>query len=165
MFGATEKKLLAYLRHDLFENPCLKIQVYNSQKDLLVSKQSVCALVKEILKLERSDHQEATVYFVSVKEICKLHEDFFSDGKQTDCISFPLDKQHLGEIFVCPKTAVEYAEKKNLLPYEELSLYVIHGILHCLGFDDLEPAKKRIMRKKEKRCMDFIKIKDLVLKP
>jgi len=143
----------------------LKIHVYNSQKDLPVSKQSVRALVKEVLKLERSNHIEASVYFVPVKEICELHDQFFNDPKQTDCISFPLDEQHLGEIFVCAKTAVEYANKRNLPPYEELSLYVIHGILHCLGFDDLEPSEKRIMRKKEKRCMSFIKTQDLLITP
>lgn len=143
----------------------MNIQAYNHQNDLPVSSQSVRALVEGILKLERSQHTEATVYFVSVKEICKLHDDFFGDPKQTDCISFPLDDQHLGEIFVCAKTAVEYAEKRNLLPYEELSLYVIHGILHCLGFDDLEPVARRVMRKKEKRCMDFIRTQDLVIKP
>ncbi len=143
----------------------MKIQVFNSQKDLPVSKQSVRALVEGVLKLERSDHEEAAVYFVSVKEICKLHEDFFDDPKQTDCISFPLNDKDLGEIFVCAKTALEYAEKRNLPPYEELSLYVIHGILHCLGFDDLEPAARRVMRKKEKRCMDFIRTQDLVLTP
>lgn len=143
----------------------MKIQVYNSQKDLPVSKQSVRALVKEVLKLERSSYEEASIYFVPVKKICDLHDHFFDDPSQTDCISFPLDEHHLGEIFVCPKTAVEYAEKRNLPPYEELSLYVIHGILHCLGLDDLEPSKRRIMRKREKRCMAFIKTQDLLLKP
>ena len=98
-------------------------------------------------------------------ELAKLHDQFFQDPTPTDCISFPLDQQHLGEIFVCAKTAVEYATKRNLPPYEELSLYVIHGILHCLGFDDLEPSEKRIMRKKEKRCMALIKTQDLLLKP
>ena len=143
----------------------MKIQVFNSQKDLPISKQSVRALVKEVLKLERSDHEEVAIYFVPVQKICDLHHQFFDDPTQTDCISFPLDEEHLGEVFVCAKTALDYAAKRNLSPYDELSLYVIHGLLHCLGFDDLEPSKRRIMRKKEKRCMAFIKTQDLLLKP
>lgn len=80
-------------------------------------------------------------------------------------MSFPLDEIHLGEVFVCPKTAIEYADEKKLPVYEELSLYVVHGLLHCLGYDDLEPAERRIMRKKEKSCMDLIRTKDLILTP
>ena len=80
-------------------------------------------------------------------------------------MSFPIDEIHLGEVFVCPKTAIEYAGEKKLPIYEELSLYVVHGLLHCLGYDDLEPAKRRIMRKKEKSCMDLIRTKDLILTP
>ncbi len=110
-------------------------------------------------------HKEVSLYFVSVSRISKLHEEFFQDPSPTDCISFPLNGDHLGEIFVCPKVAIEYAAKRGLDPYQELTLYVVHGILHCLGFDDLEPSQRRTMRKKEKACMEFLKNHKLFLKP
>lgn len=143
----------------------IKVQVYNTQKDLKVSKKSVRALVKAVLQHERSTHLEASIYLVPVKKICELHQEFFNDPTQTDCMSFPLDETHLGEVFACPQTAIEYAQKNQRLPYEELSLYIIHGILHCLGYDDLEPSQRRVMRKKEKSNMDFIKSQDLFIKP
>lgn len=96
---------------------------------------------------------EVSIYLVSTKAICKLHEEFFQDPSTTDCISFPLDKKHLGEIFVCPATAVAYAKKKKLNPYRETALYIVHGLLHLLGYDDLRAKDKRTMRKKEKSCM------------
>ena len=141
----------------------MKVNVFSSQKDLPVSKDSVRALVKAVLSQERAPHKEASIYFVTVKRICDIHKEFFDDPAQTDCMSFPLDELHLGEVFICPKTAIEYANEKHLPIYEELSLYVIHGILHCLGYDDLETAKRRIMRKKEKSYMDLIRTKDLIL--
>ncbi len=100
--------------------------------------------------------EEVALYFVSTKTICELHDQFFQDPSPTDCISFPLGETHLGEVFVCPATAVAYAEKKGLDPYREVNLYIIHGLLHLVGYDDRTPQEKRIMRKKEKSCMAIL---------
>lgn len=104
------------------------------------------------------------MYLVSAKAITELHDEFFDDPTPTDCITFPLDDSHLGELFVCPRAAVEYARKHKLPPYEELTLYLVHGILHCIGYDDLTPNQRRAMRKKEKSCMQFLKAHSLVLR-
>jgi len=37
-----------------------------------------------------------------------------------------------------------------------LSLYLIHGWLHLLGFDDIEEEDRKIMRREESRVMDLI---------
>jgi len=111
----------------------------------------------------KCSHEEVSVYFVTTKQICALHDEFFNDPSPTDCISFPIDEHHLGEIFVCPETALTYAKKHNLDPRKELTLYLVHGILHCLGFDDLTPPEKRRMRKKEKHCMHFLEAHKLIL--
>ena len=36
----------------------------------------------------------------------------------------------------------------------ELALYMVHGFLHSAGEDDLTPAARRRMRKREKECLD-----------
>ena len=36
---------------------------------------------------------------------------------------------------------------------EELARYVIHGLLHLHGYDDLEPAKRRVMKREENRLV------------
>ncbi len=131
----------------------LVIRIFNRQKDLKISKGSTRTLIASLLNFLNVSTEEISLYFVTEKEICKLHEQFFQDPSPTDCISFPIDQSHLGEIFVCPKVAVAYAKKRGLDPHEETSLYIVHGILHLLGFDDLETQAKRRMRKKEKSCM------------
>lgn len=143
----------------------VKIHIYNCQKDAPIYKRDVRAIVQAVLKHEKSAHSEVSIYFVSSRKICQLHAQFFNDATLTDCISFPIDQDHLGEIFVCPKTALQYAEQKKLDPYQEIALYVIHGLLHCLGYDDLQPSEKRAMRKKEKSCMALINKLKLSLRP
>ncbi|MEQ1842380.1 MAG: rRNA maturation RNAse YbeY, partial [Verrucomicrobiales bacterium] len=42
----------------------------------------------------------------------------------------------------------------------ELTLYVVHGWLHLAGYDDLVPAKKRVMRRAEARAMKILQTQD-----
>ena len=147
----------------------MKIQVFNRQKDLPLRSVSAKAIVKEVLKNEAFETDEISVHFVSAQEICQLHQKFFNDPSPTDCISFPLDplddkdsSYHiLGEIFICPRAALEY--DKNAA-YEETTLYVVHGLLHLLGHDDVEAKKRRKMRAAEKKHMEWLAHKKILLK-
>lgn len=133
------------------------IEVENLQRDLPLRKGKVRLFLEEVLRFLDVSRKNLFVYFVSKKRISALHKDFFQDPTATDCISFPMDGDELGEIFVCPKVAIEYGRRKNLDPYQETKLYLIHAALHLLGYDDIEVKDRRIMRKMEKKCMDQTK--------
>ena len=135
----------------------MQITVFNRQKDLKLSTRRTKALVKAVLQSQKVECREIFVYFVNEKQITNLHGEFFNDPTPTDCITFPLDNETLGEIFVCPKAAIDYCKKRGGDPLNETALYIVHGILHLLGYDDLDPVKKRAMRKKEKKCMAHLK--------
>lgn len=141
----------------------MKITLFNTQELLDVSLSFVEELTKSIFKtLEVAPPDELILHLVDKKVIAQLHADFFNDPTPTDCISFPMDEdrssgyQLLGEIFVCPEVAIEYAQENQKNPYEELALYIVHGILHLLGYDDIEEADRLVMREKEAICMKFI---------
>ncbi len=131
----------------------MKIDLFNNQKDLPIDKSRLRLLVREVLSFLEISPKELAIYFVEEKKISELHEQFFQDPTVTDCITFPIDEEFLGEIFVCPKVALTYAKKRGLDPQKEVLLYVIHGILHLIGYDDLDPKERRSMRKMEKSCM------------
>ena len=134
---------------------CLNLS--NQQKELSISLREARKALKALLAFFEIECEELSLFFVTEKKICDLHLQFFNDPSPTDCISLPLDSSYLGDLFVCPKTALLYAKKHNLDPYEETLLYVVHSFLHLIGYDDLEPKKKRVMRKMEKKCMDHLK--------
>lgn len=149
----------------------MKINIYNRQKNLLISSPAVKKIVKEVLRLEKASCDEVSCYFVTPKVICQLHDEYFQDPSLTDCISFPMDDTEqipglriLGEVFVCPQTAIEYAAKHEEDPYTECTLYIIHGLLHLLGFDDLNTKDKAQMRKAEKKHLLNLKKLNLILK-
>lgn len=107
--------------------------------------------------------REVIIHFVDKKTISKLHKDVFDDPSPTDCISFPIDGPHdsaegsiLGEVFVCPTVALEYVKKRGGDPDREIALYLFHGLLHLIGYDDTSPKERQEMRRQEKRCLKFI---------
>ena len=95
---------------------------------------------------------EIGLYFVTKKQIGQLHAQFFQDPTPTDCITFPLDQDFLGEIFVCPKVAQEYDPYH---PHLEATLYIIHGILHLLGFNDIEQKERDKMKRKQRDLLNL----------
>ncbi len=105
---------------------------------------------------------EIAFHFVSEKQICKLHDQFFNDPSPTDCITLPIDSPNapgyifLGDVFVCPKAALELTTKTGSDLYKEITLYAVHGLLHLLGYDDMNTKDKRKMRRAEAKAMDHL---------
>jgi probable rRNA maturation factor len=103
----------------------------------------------------RSD--EVVIHLVDQETISRLHGDFFDDPSPTDCLSFPIDHplepcvgpSILGELFVCPEVATEYASAHQGDPLRETALYIIHGLLHLLGYDDQTEEERLKMRAQE----------------
>jgi probable rRNA maturation factor len=132
------------------QDPCYRIKIFNRQSNLPLKASSVRRLVLSVLQEKRVKCQEVALYFVGMRKIRALHAEYFQDPSPTDCITFPMNNEFLGEIFICPQAAISYNPKK---PYEEVALYIIHGLLHLLGYDDIDTRKRALMRKEEKRLL------------
>ena len=58
-----------------------------------------------------------------------------------------------GELIVSFETAVREAQAHGWSPQAELLLYVIHGLLHLCGYDDLTDETRPLMRSKEREML------------
>lgn len=138
----------------------MNIQITNEQDSLSIPLQQIAPIVEQVLKDENCRCDEISINFVNEPTICQLHLDYFDDGSPTDCITFPIDEEDdgcyrvLGEVFICPHTALKYAEEHHIDPYLELTLYLVHGLLHLLGYDDIELSDRELMRQAEERHMN-----------
>lgn len=140
------------------------VNVLDQQSDLIIHPEAIQHLVKRVLLAENQCCDEVNIYFVDSPTICELHKQYFDDPSPTDCISFPIDEEEndipyriLGEVFVCPATAVKYGKDHDINPYEEVTLYIIHGLLHLMGYDDIEDEDRQCMREAEGRLMEILK--------
>lgn len=151
----------------------MKVLFFDQQNDLSIAPSSVKKVVKTFLLEKEIETDEVSIYFVTSSAISVIHKDFFQDPTPTDCISFPMDQNEengyriLGEIFVCPKAALDYlgpgSSEKDA--YMETTLYLVHGLLHLLGFDDQNAKDKKIMRSEEKKMMSLLSQKNALLTP
>ncbi len=150
----------------------MRIGVFSKQRTFKIMKACDASAAQAILEKDKVSTDELSLYFVGSEKISSLHEKFFQDPSPTDCITFPVDGPKkpgdghsiLGEVFICPEVAFNYAQKRDLPPLEELTLYLVHGLLHLMGYEDLSPEGKRSMRKKEKSCMEYLKRRSLLIK-
>lgn len=138
----------------------MEITVQNDQKALRLNLKNIKVLALAVLKLLKVPKDTfVSISFVSKTEIKKLNRRYFRKNRTTDVIALEYKlsnlfyKGYLGDIIIAPEIA-----KKNAIIYkvkfsDELLLYVIHGILHLLGYDDTTPALKKRIEKKQQEII------------
>lgn len=149
----------------------MNINVIQDQTTLPLSDASVRRLVTAFCSAAQVQYDEVTIHFIDTKEMCALHAEFFDDPSPTDCISFPMDDPEeatsgykvMGDVFVCPDTAAAYVKEHGGDIYEETTLYTIHGLLHLIGYDDIDEGDRAAMRSAESFHIERLKAKNLWL--
>lgn len=92
--------------------------------------------------------EEVSVAIVSDRRMAEIHVEFMDIAGPTDVITF----EH-GDIVISAETAQAYARQYAQPVDHEVALYIIHGLLHLNGFDDLEPRARRRMHAVQTRVM------------
>lgn len=113
-------------------------------------------LLREILFIEDFD---LAVYIVRAPEMARFNEKFLHHEGSTDVITFDYTEspQRLhGEIFICITDAIAQARQFRTSWQSEIVRYIIHGILHLRGFDDLRPVARHKMKREENRLLKEI---------
>lgn len=139
----------------------MDVLVENYQDLVPINISSVEEVVRLVLDKEQALCDEINIYFVDVPTICELHDQHFNLKTPTDCISIQVDPIgtspcFLGEVYISPQAAIDYCQKHSKELYPELTLYLIHGILHLLGYDDLKKEDIAKMRLAEKTHIDYL---------
>ena len=75
----------------------------------------------------------------------RMHREFKGVSRVTDVLAFTLAGpvgQVVGDVYVCPWVARREARRRRLPVRQELSRYIIHGLLHILGHDHPEDGTR-----------------------
>ena len=89
-------------------------------------------------------------------EIAALHAEHLDDPTPTDVISFLIDDE--AEIVVSCETARRVARECGHSARAEIALYVVHGILHTTGHDDVRARDRVRMRAAERAVMRALRL-------
>jgi len=105
---------------------------------------------------------EVRVRIVGDGEMAAAHERYSGIPGTTDVLTFDLrDDPAAGgaldtDILVCIDEARREAGHRGLSVERELLLYIVHGVLHCLGYDDHDEAGHAAMHDEEDRVLEAI---------
>lgn len=115
-----------------------------------------------------------TITLTNPQNIRKINKEFRNIDKATDVLSFPMfekeeleekiemqDFEHedmLGDIVISIDKVEEQAREYEHSFERELSYMLVHGFYHLMGYDHIEECDKKIMRPKEEKILQELKI-------
>lgn len=105
-------------------------------------------------KLMKIEIESLNISFVGDEEMESVNLKHLSHKGSTDIITFdysevPAGPSVDGELIICVDEAKRQSKIYGVTLYDELSRLLFHGLLHLNGFDDVNSAKKRVMKAKE----------------
>jgi probable rRNA maturation factor len=122
-------------------------------------------VVRTVLEGEGVADYEISLAFVDNPTIHTLNKRYLDHDEPTDVLSFPLSepsaRKLAGEIVLGVEVAREQAQELGHDEQAELTLYVIHGLLHLCGHDDHSRASARAMRARERHHLRVLGLPDI----
>ena len=154
----------------------------NSQKvqkiDLRLLRKVILHLLREVIG---EKHFELGVRLVAADEMAKVNETFLQHTGSTDVVTFDYAEEDMkpgglddapspsgeergqrtlhGEIFISIDDAMRQSKQFRTNWQSELVRYVVHGILHLRGFDDLNAKARQKMKREENRILKHLEQK------
>lgn len=115
-----------------------------------------------------------TITFTTPEEIRKINKKYRKIDRATDVLSFPMFEKAeldekiknkdflyedvLGDVIISIDKVKEQAEEYGHSFERELSYMLVHGFYHLMGYDHIEEEDKKIMRPKEEKLLNELKI-------
>ena len=114
-------------------------------------------------RLPENFEWQLSVEFVNDTIMAKRNQDLLGHEGTNDVITFcyfddefpeMLEGETAIELIVNPDAAQREGEKRKNSSYSrETALYVVHGLLHSAGEDDLDPVSRKRMRRREREVL------------
>ena len=135
----------------------MRIDIQDLQDNVVLDKRDITKCAKFVLNKMGEASSELSLAFVSDLYIRKLNRRYRNIDSKTDVLAFSMREGWgfskksliLGDVVVSAETAKKEAKERKIPLYKEMRLYVVHGILHLLGYDDETPSDRKKMKAKE----------------
>ena len=135
------------------------LRLHNRQRARTVDRRFLRRIVHTLLVDELQLEGFAVVIsLLNDATMSELNETWLNHEGSTDVLTFDYRGANIGEplageIFVCVEEAVRQAQAYHTTWQAEVVRYIVHGILHLQGYDDMTAPKRRIMKRQENRLL------------
>jgi rRNA maturation RNase YbeY len=142
----------------------MTISITNNQSALPISEPKIKRRLGRILKELKKSEFNLSVLFCDDEEIRRLNREFRKVDRPTNVLAFP-DAQgvlgqasYLGDLALSTETVIREADEFDWPAGERLYFYLIHGLLHLLGYDhELGPAEAKAQEDRAEGLIGLIK--------
>ncbi|MBN2378116.1 MAG: rRNA maturation RNase YbeY [Sedimentisphaerales bacterium] len=160
----------------------INIEIANCQDSLEADAEQLRATAAAVLRDCGVDSAQVSIALVDDAVIRELENRYHGIDEATDVLSFDMrdepneksnpsgesdlegESESAGEseqvpemdceIVINAQRALSVAQSGGYEPLAELNLYLVHGLLHQLGFDDRTAAQAEMMHKKEDQLLN-----------
>jgi len=133
----------------------MKLEIANRQQELAVDAGIVWRALR-VAADEGAIEAQLSVAVVHDEQMRRLNDRYLARDDSTDVLSFRYGGEDgciEAELVVNASEAIRQSAGRPHSAQNELLLYVIHGFLHALGYDDLEPDPAARMHRREREIL------------
>ena len=144
----------------------MEILINNEFPEIKVDARKIEQQIGKVLTSLDCNEHEISILFIGDQRIRDLNQQFRDIDRPTDVLSFPQISEDeleapgalvLGDVAISLETARCQSEEHGLSFEEELTLLLIHGILHLLGYDhEVSDQEEERMRSKTRELFSLI---------
>ena len=144
----------------------MEILINNEFPEIQVDARKIEQQIGKVLTSLDCNEHEISILFIGDQRIRDLNHQFRDIDRPTDVLSFPQILEGdleipgalvLGDVAISLETARCQSEEHGLSFEEELTLLLIHGILHLLGYDhEISGQEEDRMRNKTRELFSLI---------
>jgi probable rRNA maturation factor len=144
----------------------MEILINNEFPEIKVDARKIEQQIGKVLTSLDCNEHEISILFIGDQGIRELNHQFRGIDRPTDVLSFPQILEGeleipgapvLGDVAISLETARSQSEEHGLSLEEELTLLLIHGILHLLGYDhEISDQEEEKMRSKTRELFSLI---------
>ena len=150
--------------------------IYENIEEQKEYEKVISKVLEECFKEEKLTESKLyiTITLTTPENIRKINKKYRNIDKETDVLSFPMfqkdeldekikNKEYsyedvLGDIVISIDKVERQAKEYGHSFERELSYMVVHGFYHLMGYDHIEEKDKIVMRKKEDKILEILKI-------
>ncbi len=141
-----------------------KIEITDLQDFVRLDRKLILQVIRRVIKEEGRTAKSLSVVLTDNRHIRDLNREYLGHDLFTDVISFPLEDTDWpigpgngginGEIIASAELAAQQAQARGLDPQAELLLYLVHGLLHLMGYGDRTRSEAKHMHEREDELLE-----------
>ena len=139
------------------------IEVLEEEISLLQEEKRLIERACETALRSEGAKGDITVLVSTPERIQNLNREFRNVDAVTDVLTFPASEGeavlcpadgYLGDIMICYDRARTQAEDFGHSLSRELAFLAVHGTLHILGYDHMNPEEEAVMRQRQREILE-----------